>query len=58
MGMNGGVGHVLLADGWLEGIWRVEDGRVRIVDLLRPLTSAELSALEAETARVEALLAR
>lgn len=58
MGANGGVGNVLLVDGWLEGIWRVEDGRVRIVDLLRPLTTAERADLDQEIARVEALLAR
>jgi hypothetical protein len=58
MGANGGVGNVVLVDGWLEGIWRVEDGRVRIVDLLRRLTPAEQAGLDAEVARVEAFLAR
>lgn len=58
MGANGGVGNVVLVDGWLEGIWRVEDGRVRIVDLLRPLTSAEKAGLDEEVERVETLLAR
>ena len=58
MGSNGGVGNVVLVDGWLEGIWRVEDGRVRIVDVLRPLDGVEQAGLEEEIARVEALLAR
>ena len=58
MGSNGGVGNVVLVDGWLEGIWRVEDGRVRIVDVLRPLDRVEQAGLEEEIARVEALLAR
>ena len=58
MGANGGVGNVLLVDGWLEGIWRADGGRVRIVDLLRPLTPVEKAGLDEEIARVEALLAR
>jgi hypothetical protein len=58
MGSNGGVGHVLLVDGWLEGIWRVEDGRVRVVSLLRPLTRSEQASLDEEVTRTEALLAR
>ncbi|GAA1968520.1 winged helix DNA-binding domain-containing protein [Nocardioides panacihumi] len=58
MGANGGVGNVLLVDGWLEGIWRVEDGRVRVVDLLRPLSPSEQAGLDEEIARVEALLGR
>jgi len=58
MGVNGGVGNVVLVDGWLEGIWRVEDGRVRVVDLLRPLTPAERAGLDEEIARVDELLGR
>lgn len=57
MGANGGVGHVILVDGWLEGIWRLEDGRVD-VSLLRPLTRREQGELDEEVGRVEALLAR
>lgn len=58
MGMNGGVGNVLLVDGWLEGIWRVDGGRVRVVDLLRPLSPTEQAGLDEEIGRVEALLGR
>jgi len=58
MGANGGVGNVLLVDGWLEGIWRVEDGRVRVVDLLRTLSPSEQAGLDEEIDRVEALLGR
>lgn len=58
MGANGGAGHVLLADGWLAGLWRVTDGRVEVVELLRPLTPDERAGLDEESARVEALLAR
>ncbi|GAB7006188.1 winged helix DNA-binding domain-containing protein [Nocardioides sp. AN3] len=58
MGSNGGVGNVILVDGWLEGIWRVEDGRVVVRELLRTLTSGEQAGLEEEVSRVEQLLAR
>ncbi|MEP9385106.1 winged helix DNA-binding domain-containing protein [Nocardioides sp. KR10-350] len=56
MGAAGGSGHVLLADGRLEGIWKAVDGRVRIVRLLRDLSPAEEAELAEETARVEHLL--
>jgi hypothetical protein len=58
MGPNGGVGMMLFVGGWLEGLWRVEDGKVEIRTLLRTLTRAEQSDLDAEIARVQALLAR
>ena len=58
MGMNGGVGNVILVDGWLEGLWRIEDGRVRVLSTLRPLTAREQAELDAEVSRVEALLSR
>lgn len=58
MGTNGGVGNVILVDGWLEGIWRVEGGRVSAVSLLRPLTRSEQAGLDEEISRVEGLLAR
>lgn len=57
MGVNGGSAHTLFADGMLEGLWRVEDGRVVVLETLRPLTKAERAELAEETARVEALLA-
>jgi hypothetical protein len=57
MGANGGAGNVVLVDGWLEGLWRVADGRVEVVSLLRALTSEERAGLDEEIGRVEALLA-
>lgn len=56
-GVNGGAANSLLVDGWLEGLWRVEDGRVVVLETLRTLTSTEQRDLAEETARVEALLA-
>jgi prepilin-type processing-associated H-X9-DG protein len=56
-GVNGGTANTLFVDGRLEGLWRVEDGRVVVVETLRPLTKTERADLEGETARVEELLA-
>lgn len=58
MGVNGGTAHTLFVDGMLEGLWRVEEGRVVVLETLRPLTRTEKDELAEETARVEALLAR
>jgi hypothetical protein len=58
MAENGASAHAVFADGWLVGLWRAEDGRVRILQTLRSLTTAEKSELDEEIARVEALLAR
>jgi Winged helix DNA-binding domain len=58
MGANGGVSCTVFVDGMLEGLWRVQDGRVRIGELLRPLTRRERSGLDDEIARADALLAR
>ena len=57
MGPNGGMASPILADGWLEGLWRAEDGKVEIVSLLRELTKSEQAELDEEIARVETLLA-
>lgn len=57
MGVNGGSANALFVDGWLEGLWRVEDGRVVVLETLRPLSRAERAELAAESARVEELLA-
>jgi hypothetical protein len=57
-GPNGSAASAILIDGWLEGLWRVADGRVEILTLLRELTRAEQSELDDEINRVEALLAR
>jgi hypothetical protein len=58
MAQNGASAHTIFADGWLVGLWRAEDGRVTVLQTLRPLTRAEQSELDEEIARVEALLAR
>ncbi|MFL6023658.1 MAG: DNA glycosylase AlkZ-like family protein, partial [Marmoricola sp.] len=56
MGVNGGVGSALFLDGLLAGLWRIEDGRVLVEPFTRP-TKVQQSGIEAEAARVEALLA-
>jgi len=56
MGPNGGNAATLFVDGMLEGLWRVEDGRIT-TRLFRDLTARERSELDDEVARVEALLA-
>ena len=58
MGTNGGVAYTLFVDGWLEGLWRVEDGGVRVVDTFRPLTRREQSELTDEIERMQTLLDR
>jgi hypothetical protein len=58
MGVNGGLSCTIFVDGWLEGLWRVEDGRPVVVDLLRPLTKSERTGLGDELDRVTELLAR
>ncbi len=56
MGENGAQAKVLVVDGWLEGLWNLDDGKVRVLHLLRPLTKSEQSEFDEEAARVEALL--
>jgi hypothetical protein len=58
MAENGASASALFADGWLVGLWRAEEGRVKVLHTLRPLTRTEQSELDEEVARVEALLAR
>lgn len=58
MGQNGAQAMALFADGWLEGLWRLDEGRVTVVELLRPLTKRERSELDEEIGRVEELMAR
>ena len=58
MGVNGGLTNTLFADGMMVGLWRPTDGRVEVLQTLRPLTRRERSELDDETARVEELLAR
>jgi hypothetical protein len=56
MGMNGGVGSTLFVDGMLEGTWRQTDGGKVEIALLRRLTRAERSELDAEVAAVESFM--
>lgn len=58
MGVNGGLSSTLFVDGWLEGLWRVEDGRPVVMDLFRSLTRSERVQLDEELDRVSDLLAR
>jgi len=58
MGTNGGVANTLFVDGWLEGLWRVDDGRVQVVQTFRRLTRTVKSELADEIDRVETLLQR
>lgn len=57
MGVNGARANVLFVDGWMTGMWRVEEGRVLVKEMVRELTPAEKVELEGEVARVEMLLA-
>ena len=58
MAENGASANTFTVDGWLIGLWRVEDGRINILQTQRTLTKAEKSELDEEIARVEALLQR
>jgi hypothetical protein len=58
MGLNGGVAMTLFVDGWLEGLWRLEDGRPTVVQLLRKLTRAEQAELDEELDRVADFMSR
>jgi len=58
MSVNGASAYSLFADGWLVGLWRPEDGRVKVLQTLRELTRTEQAQLDDEIARVESLLAR
>jgi Winged helix DNA-binding domain len=57
MGANGGVASTVFVDGWLTGLWRLVDDRVKVIDLFRDLTPLERAELEEEVARVEAMMA-
>ena len=56
MGANGGVGSAFFLDGLFSGIWRAEEGRVKL-EVFRTPTKSEQKAIDAEIARVETLLA-
>ena len=57
MAENGASAYALFADGWLVGLWRHDEGRISILQTLRPLTKPEQADLDEEITRVEALLA-
>ena len=54
--MNGDVAQTFLVDGFVAGIWRVEDGRV-VLEPFEPLSRNERRAVEDEAGRLEAFLA-
>ncbi|GAA4852769.1 winged helix DNA-binding domain-containing protein [Luteimicrobium xylanilyticum] len=57
MGSNGGVGSAVLVDGFMAGLWSTTaQGRVE-VELFDRVSRAQQAELDAEAARVEALLA-
>lgn len=58
MGVNGSWMLTIFVDGWLEGLYRIADGRVSDVELLRPLNRAEQAELDQEIGRLEELLTR
>jgi hypothetical protein len=58
MGVNGGLSSTIFVNGWLEGLWRVEDGRPVVVELFRSLSRPERAGLDEELDRVVALLTR
>lgn len=55
-GVNGAQSGGVYVDGWLEGLWRIEDGRAGVEQLLRRLTSRERTELDEEIDRVQSLL--
>ena len=57
MGSNGGNACTVFVDGMLEGLWRIQDDRPQVLELFRPLTRSERSALDDELDRVGTLLA-
>ncbi|MGH3361774.1 MAG: winged helix DNA-binding domain-containing protein [Nocardioides sp.] len=58
MGVNGGQASTIFVDGMLEGLWRVRDGQVEVVEMFRRLTRVERADLDGEIDRVETLLQR
>ena len=50
-------GSVIIAGGYLVGLWKPVEGKVEVVKLLRDLTPDERDELAEETTRVETLLA-
>jgi hypothetical protein len=54
--MNGDVAQTFLVDGFVAGVWRVEDGRV-VLEPFETLSRSVQRELEDEAARLEAFLA-
>lgn len=54
--MNGDVAQTFLVDGFVAGLWRVEEGRA-VVEPFAPLTRSVKRELEEEAERLEAFLA-
>ena len=54
--VNGDVAQTFLVDGFVAGIWRVDDGRV-MLDPFEPLPRAARREIEDEAGRLEAFLA-
>jgi hypothetical protein len=54
--MNGDVAQTLLVDGFVAGIWRVENGRV-VTELFTPLSRSVRTEVEDEAGRLAAFLA-
>ena len=53
---NGDVAQTFLVDGFVAGIWRVDDGRV-VLEPFEPLSAAARREIEDEAGRLEAFLA-
>ena len=53
---NGDVAQTFLVDGFVAGMWRVDDGRV-VIEPFAPLSRSVRRELEDEAARLEAFLA-
>ena len=56
IGMNGDVAQTFLVDGFVAGIWRVENGRVAL-EPFESLSRSVQRELEVEAGRLEAFLA-
>jgi Winged helix DNA-binding domain len=54
--MNGDVAQTFFVDGFVAGIWRVEDGHV-VPEPFSPLARTDQDALEQEAGRLEEFLA-
>jgi hypothetical protein len=53
---NGDVAQTFLVDGFVAGIWRIDDGRV-VLEPFEPLSTAARREIEDEAGRLEAFLA-